>query len=69
MTLLHPLTKIFSPLAGAEASPCPEKWMFFGGSCYALFENPLSWNDAEVRSYSWNIAVCSTTKKILKVFS
>ncbi|CAI5786636.1 Hypothetical predicted protein [Podarcis lilfordi] len=54
-SFLSELLVITFLLQGAEASPCPKKWMFFGGSCYALFENPLSWNDAE--------ADCQTQKQ------
>ncbi|XP_048356131.1 C-type lectin-like [Sphaerodactylus townsendi] len=33
---------------GVQAMSCPGGWMFYGGSCYGLFQDKMSWAEAEI---------------------
>ncbi|XP_048356767.1 lithostathine-1-like isoform X3 [Sphaerodactylus townsendi] len=33
---------------GVAASSCPGGWMFYGGSCYGLLQDKMSWAEAEI---------------------
>ncbi|KAJ7313011.1 hypothetical protein JRQ81_004272 [Phrynocephalus forsythii] len=44
---------IFSnPFLGVEADTCAREWLQNQGNCYAYFDHPLSWQEAEVRPFS-----------------
>ncbi|XP_020668400.3 C-type lectin BpLec [Pogona vitticeps] len=45
---------IFSnPFLGAEADTCAREWLQNQGNCYAYFDHPLSWQEAEIECQSY----------------
>ncbi|XP_020668404.3 C-type lectin-like [Pogona vitticeps] len=45
---------IFSnPFLGAEAASCARDWMQNQGNCYAYFDDPMTWQEAEIECQSY----------------
>ncbi|KAJ6650448.1 hypothetical protein lerEdw1_007700, partial [Lerista edwardsae] len=44
---------VSNPLPGAKADSCAREWLQNQGNCYAYFDHPLTWQEAEIECQSY----------------